>query len=107
MPTDCTPNFFEFEAVEGRKVVAAFDAGPVTSNAGALLLGATDRAIGMMPRFASCFDDWRRQDLIEHQAVTLRASPFSPFARGPEGRVRTDHLRAPTTGLPAPTTRKI
>jgi hypothetical protein len=23
MPTDCTPNFFEFEAVEGRKVVAA------------------------------------------------------------------------------------
>ena len=71
MPTDCTPNFFEFEAVEGRKVVAAFDAGPVTSDAGALLLGATDRAIGMMKRFASCFDDRRRPDLIEHEVVTL------------------------------------
>jgi hypothetical protein len=23
MPTDCTPNFFEFAPVEGRKVVAA------------------------------------------------------------------------------------
>ena len=23
MPTDCTPNFFEFEPVEGRKVIAA------------------------------------------------------------------------------------
>jgi len=71
MPTDCTPNFFEFEAVEGRKVVAAFDAGPVTSDAGALLLGATDRAIGMMERFASCFDDRRLPDLIEHGVVTL------------------------------------
>ena len=27
MPTDDTPNFFEFEVVEGRKLVAAFDAG--------------------------------------------------------------------------------
>jgi hypothetical protein len=26
MPTDCTPNFFEFEPVEG-KVIAAFEAG--------------------------------------------------------------------------------
>jgi hypothetical protein len=25
MPTDCTPKFFEFAPVEGRKVVAAFD----------------------------------------------------------------------------------
>ena len=45
MPTDCSADLFEFAPVEGRKVVAAFDAGPVTSDAGALLLGATDRAI--------------------------------------------------------------
>ena len=48
MPTECSPNFFGFEPVEGRAVVAAFDAGAVTSDAGALLLGATDRAIRMM-----------------------------------------------------------
>jgi len=40
-------------------VVAAFDAGAVTSDAGALLLGATDRAIRMMDRLASCFHDVR------------------------------------------------
>ena len=45
MPTECTPDFFGFEPVEGREVVAAFDAGSITSDAGALLLGATDRAI--------------------------------------------------------------
>jgi hypothetical protein len=36
-------------------VVAAFDGGAITSDAGALLLGATDRAIGLMSRFAGCF----------------------------------------------------
>jgi len=71
MPTECSADLFEFASVEGRKVVAAFDAGPVTSDAGALLLGATDRAIGMMKRFASCFDDRRRPDLIEHEVATL------------------------------------
>jgi hypothetical protein len=33
--------------VEGRAVVAAFDGGRITSEAGALLLGATDRVIGL------------------------------------------------------------
>jgi hypothetical protein len=35
-----------------------------TSDAGALLLGATDRAMGMMARFASCLCDTRRQPLV-------------------------------------------
>jgi hypothetical protein len=30
MPTECSPDFFGFEPVEGRAVVAAFDAGAVT-----------------------------------------------------------------------------
>ena len=29
MPTECSPDFFGFEPVEGRAVVAAFDAGAV------------------------------------------------------------------------------
>ena len=52
MPTECSPDLFGFVPVEGREVVAAFDGGAITSDAGALLLGATDRAIGMMDRFA-------------------------------------------------------
>ena len=46
MPTQCSRDLFGYEVVEGRQVVAAFDGGEVTSDAGALLLGATDRAIG-------------------------------------------------------------
>ena len=51
MLTECRPDLFGFAPVEGREVVAAFDAGAITSDAGALLLGATDRAIRMMDRF--------------------------------------------------------
>jgi hypothetical protein len=54
MPTECTRDSFGFEPVEGREVVAAFDGGAISSDAGALLLGATDRAINMMDRFAKC-----------------------------------------------------
>ena len=66
MPTECSAEQFDFGRVEGRIVEAAFDAGLVTSDAGALLLGATDRAIDLVGRFAVCFRDRRRQDLIEH-----------------------------------------
>jgi hypothetical protein len=71
MQPECNPDLFGFVAVEGRRVVAAFDGGSITSDAGALLLGATDRAIGLIDRFAVCFRDWRRQDLVEHQVKTL------------------------------------
>ena len=43
MPTQCGRDLFGYEVVEGRQVVAAFDGSEVTSDAGALLLGATDR----------------------------------------------------------------
>ena len=93
MPTECSPNFFGFEPVEGRAVVAAFDAGAVTSDAGALLLGATDRAIRMMDRLASCFDDVRCPELIEHQVVTLVGQRVFGIALGYEDLNDHDELR--------------
>jgi hypothetical protein len=54
MQTECSADLFGFAPVEGRKVVAAFDGGTMTSEAGAMLLGATDRQIRMIERFAGC-----------------------------------------------------
>jgi len=71
MATECKQDSFGFARVEGRDVVAAFDGGTITSDAGGLLLGATDRAIGLIERFAACFDDARRPELIEHAVATL------------------------------------
>jgi hypothetical protein len=93
MPTECTSDFFGFEPVEGREVVAAFDGGAITSDAGALLLGATDRVIRLMDRFASCFHDERRQDLIEHEIVTLVGQRVFGIALGYEDLNDHDELR--------------
>src|SRR3954463_4897343 len=71
MPTQCSADLFGFAPVERRRVEAAFDGGAITSDAGALLLGATDRAINLVGRFARCFTDGRRPDLVEHEVTTL------------------------------------
>jgi hypothetical protein len=74
-------------------VVAAFDGGAITSDAGALLLGATDRAIGMVKRFAACFHDERRAHLIEHEVVTLVGQRVFAIALGYEDLNDHDQLR--------------
>ena len=63
MPTQCSPDTLLFAPVEGRSVVASFTGGAITSDAGALLLRATDRAIGLVERFAACFQDTRAPDI--------------------------------------------
>ncbi|MBV9183730.1 MAG: IS1380 family transposase [Acidobacteria bacterium] len=93
MQPHCTPDLFGFVPVEGREVVAAFDGGAITSDAGALLLGAADRAIAMMDRFAACFHDERCQDLIEHKVVTLVGQRVFGIALGYEDLNDHDTLR--------------
>jgi hypothetical protein len=93
MPAECRPESFDFGTVEGRIVEAAFDAGLVTSDAGALLLKATDRAIGLMGRFAGCFHDERRAHLIEHEVATLVGQRVFAIALGYEDLNDHDELR--------------
>jgi len=93
MPTECTPDLFCFAPVEGRHVEAAFDAGLASSDAGALLLGAADRAIGLMDRVAGCFVDHRDQALIEHEVRTLVGQRVFAIALGYEDLVDHDMLR--------------
>ena len=79
MQTDCITDAFGFAPVEGRKVVAGFDGGAITSDAGALLLGAADRAIGLVDRLAQCFADTRCPELIEHEVARWSGSGCSPW----------------------------
>jgi hypothetical protein len=93
MPTECTRDLFGYEVVEGRRVVAAFDGGEITSDAGALLLGATDRVIGLVGRFADCFDDGRAAGLVEHTIKSMVAQRVFGIALGYEDLVDHDQLR--------------
>ena len=93
MPTQCSRDLFGYEVVEGRQVVAAFDGGEVTSEAGALLLGATDRAIGLVGRFAACFVDSRAQAQVEHSVRAMVAQRVFGIALGYEDLIDHDQLR--------------
>ena len=93
MPTECNPKLFEFAPVEGRRVVAAFDGGTITSDAGAVLLGETDRAIRLTERFASCFTDVRMSELVEHSVGTMVMQRVVGIALGYEDLNDHDELR--------------
>jgi Transposase DDE domain group 1 len=93
MPTECNATLFEFAPVEGRRVVAAFDGGAITSDAGALLLGETDRAIRLTARFAACFTDARSPELVEHQVSTMVLQRVVGIALGYEDLNDHDDLR--------------
>lgn len=93
MPTDCSAKGMAFARVDGRRVVADFDGGAITSNAGALLLGATDRAIGLIDRFAKCFVDGRASDRVIHGVPTLVGQRVLGIALGYEDLVDHDQLR--------------
>ena len=93
MPTQCSPDRFGFAPVAGRSVVAGFDGGRITSDAGALLLGATDRVIRLVDRFAQCFRDERDSTRIEHGVATLVGQRVFGIALGDEDLVDHDELR--------------
>ena len=94
MQTQCSAEQLQFSCVEHRRVVAAFDGGEVTSDAGALLLMRTDRAIGLVDRLTKCFDDRRAPWAIEHTVRTLVSQRVLGIAAGYEDLNDHDALRA-------------
>jgi hypothetical protein len=100
MPTECNATLFEFEAVERRAVVAGFDGGDITSNAGALLLGQVDRGLGLIRRFGECFTDRRDPRYVEHRIETLVGQRIFGLVLGYEDLNDHDELRKdPTFGV--------
>ena len=97
MQTECSATLFEFEAVERRAVLAGFDGGDITSNAGALLLGQVDRGLGLVRRFADCFIDRRDSRYVEHRIETLVGQRIFGLVLGYEDLNDHDELRKDPT----------
>ena len=74
-------------------MIADFDGGAISSDAGALLLGATDKAIGLVDRFAACFNDGRAADRVVHDLSTLVGQRVFAIALGYEDLIDHDDLR--------------
>lgn len=93
MTTECSANEIDFGRAGGRRVVADFDGGMVSSDAGALLLGETDKAIRLIDRFAACFRDGRHPAYVLHDVRTLIAQRVFGLALGYEDLVDHDEVR--------------
>ena len=93
MPTDCSQDSFDFGTVEGRRIVGAFDGGQITSHAGGLLFGASNRAVRLIERLARCFQDGRDPDALLHTLPALLGQRIFAIALGYEDINDHDHLR--------------
>jgi hypothetical protein len=93
MQTECSAEPSVFGWVEGRPVVAEFDGGALTSDAGGLLLGAADRGLGLVRRLAGCFRDARDPRFVEHAVATLLGQRVFGIALGYEDLNDHDELR--------------
>jgi len=71
MQTDCIPNLFGFQDLGARKVVAAFDGGMISSDAGGLLLREVALSTGLLRQFSEGFLDYRDRRFVEHSVQEL------------------------------------
>lgn len=93
MQTECIQQTFEFQALGRREVVARFDGGPITSDAGGLLLREVEQQTGIIRQLAGCFTDHRDEELIEHSVEELLRQRIFALALGYEDLNDHDQLR--------------
>jgi hypothetical protein len=94
METECSKSSFDFQPLAGRQITARFDGGTITSDAGGLLLREVEAATGLLAKLATCFDDHRDPELIEHTVEALLKQRVFALALGYEDLNDHDQLRA-------------
>jgi hypothetical protein len=106
--TECNPIEVQLHPVGSRDLVARFDGGTITSDAGGILLRELEQKTGIIRQFAECFTDYRDPELIEHSVYDLLAQRIYGIALGYEDQndhdfLRSDPLMAVLVGKADPT----
>ena len=82
MTTDCTRQPLLFQDLGGRKVVADFSGGTLSTDGGALLLREVNHRLGLTRALAQCFDDQRDARFVDHSPEQLLAQRLESLALG-------------------------
>ncbi len=61
-----------FGRLKGREVIANFDGGRITSDAGIALIAELDKKLKITARFPECFRDYRNVSYVDHSLHHLR-----------------------------------
>lgn len=83
----------QFSDFGPRKIIAAFDGGEITSDAGVLLLREAAQRLNLFARMASCFEDHRDGARVRHSLADLLNQRVSAMALGYEDLNDHDALR--------------
>src|SRR5579871_7039379 len=106
--THCNAPALVFQDLGSRAVVAHFDGGSVTSDAGGLLLREIEAKFHFIDQFARCFTDHRHPELVEHPLPDLLKQRIFALCLGygdlnDHDRLRHDPLLAVLVGKEDPT----
>ena len=91
--THYIPNKFNFGTIKGRKVIADFGGGRITSDAGIVLLAELDRKLKITSHFAECFRDYRDLSYVNYSVHQLIAQRVYGLVLGYEDVNDHDKLR--------------
>ena len=91
--TECNAESFLFSSLKSQKIVAAFDGGHLTSDAGGLLLREVDRKLGLTRKLADGIPDPRNPVMTVHEQRTMLAQRIFGIALGYEDLNDHDTLR--------------
>lgn len=106
--TECRQQGFAFQDLGARAVVAQFDGGTITSDAGAVLLRELEGKRRIVRQFAACFRDHRDPAQIEHTVEQMLMQRIVGIALGYEDlndhdQLCKDPLLATVSGKADPT----
>lgn len=88
-----TKQIMLFKEISHKKVVADFDGGDVTSDAGLLFLREVEAHIGLIKRMADVLKDRRHSSYVKHNLVQLLTQRVFQIASGYEDANDCDELR--------------
>ncbi len=91
--TQFLPSELNFGSIKGRKVIANFNGGRITSDAGIVLLAELDKKLKITARFAQCFRDYRDSPHVNYSVHQLLAQRVYGLVLGYEDINDHDKLR--------------
>ncbi len=79
--------------LKGREIIADFEGGKITSDAGIVLMASLDKKLGITKRFAECFRDHRNPNYLDYSVYQLLAQRVYGIILGYEDVNDHDKLR--------------
>lgn len=82
-----------FSKQKGKEIIANFEGGLITSDAGIVWIAELDKKLGITEKFANCFQDYRHPSYVNHSVHELLAQRVYGIILGYEDVNDHDQLR--------------